>query len=182
MNRTQQKGGSHKPLINRRSLHYISIYLIAIVAANLLVTQFGPSVAVINAFLFIGLDLTARDHLHEAWKGRGLAWKMALLIGTGSVLSWLLNRNAGQIAVASFVAFACAGIADALVYHALGDKARLLKINGSNVVSAAVDSVVFPALAFGFPLLWAVMLGQFAAKVGGGFVWSLVLRHKGGES
>ncbi|NIV38564.1 MAG: VUT family protein, partial [Anaerolineae bacterium] len=90
------------------------------------------------------------------------------LIGAGSVLSWVLNRDAGQIAMASFVAFACAGVADAIVYHLLGDRARMLKINGSNVVSAGVDSFVFPALAFGFPLLWGVMLGQFAAKVGGG--------------
>ena len=157
------------------SLFYSGLYLVAIVAANLLVAQFGSSIAVINAFLFIGLDLTTRDHLHEAWRGRGLLWKMALLIGTGSALSWLLNRDAGQIALASFVAFACAGVADAVVYHLLGDRARMLKINGSNVVSAGVDSVIFPALAFGFPLLWGVMLGQFAAKVGGGFVWSLIL-------
>lgn len=155
---------------------YICMYLVAIVAANLLVAYFGPSVTIINAFLFIGLDLTARDGLHEAWRNRGLVWKMAALIGAGSLLSWLLNRNAGQIALASFVAFACAGIADALVYHSLGKRARMLKVNGSNVVSAAVDSAIFPALAFGFPLLWGVMLGQFTAKVGGGFVWSLILR------
>jgi len=154
---------------------YVVLYLTAIIAANLLVARFGPSVAVVNAFLFIGLDLTTRDHLHEAWRGRGLFWKMALLIGTGSALSWFLNRDAGRIALASFVAFACAGMADAIVYHVLGKRARLVKVNGSNVVSAAVDSFVFPALAFGVPLLWGVMLGQFVAKVGGGFLWSLIL-------
>lgn len=156
-------------------VYYVILYLAAIIAANLLVVQFGPSVAVINAFLFIGLDLTTRDHLHEAWHRRGLVWKMALLIATGSLLSWFLNRDAGRIALASFTAFACAGAADAITYSLLGDKARLLKINGSNVVSAGVDSVIFPALAFGFPLLWGVMLGQFVAKVAGGFVWSLVI-------
>lgn len=160
---------------------YVVMYLIAIVAANLLVTQFGPGIAVFNAFLFIGLDLTSRDYLHEAWHHRGLVWKMALLIGAGSALSYVLNRASGQIAIASFAAFACAGIADAVVYHLLGDKAKMLKVNGSNVVSAAVDSVIFPALAFGFPLLWGVMLGQFVAKVGGGFVWSLAL-HKFSKS
>jgi len=176
---------------------YIALYLTAIIAANLLVARFGPSVAVLNAFLFIGLDLTARDHLHEAWKERGLVWKMVLLIGAGSVLSWVLNRDAGQIALASFVSFACAGVADAVVYHLLlrhreklGDKVgwnrfdilvyrtdRHGRLNGSNLVSAGVDSFVFPALAFGFPLMWGIMLGQFAAKVGGGFAWSLVLRR-----
>ena len=156
---------------------YIGLYLVAIVLANLVIAWMGPSATIWVAFLFIGLDLTARDHLHDAWKGRGLVWKMGLLIGAGSVLSWVLNRDAGQIAMASFVAFACAGLADAIVYHLLGDRARLLKINGSNVVSAGVDSLVFPALAFGFPLLWGVMLGQFAAKVGGGFIWSLILHR-----
>lgn len=134
--------------------------------------------SVINAFLFIGLDLTSRDHLHEAWHRRGLVWKMALLIGTGSLLSWLLNRNAGQIALASFVAFACAGVTDTLVYHLLGVHAKALKVNGSNVASAAVDSFIFPALAFGFPLLWPIMFGQFAAKVGGGFAWFWILSRR----
>jgi uncharacterized PurR-regulated membrane protein YhhQ (DUF165 family) len=154
----------------------VGLYLSAIVAANLLVAAYGPSVAVINAFLFIGLDITARDALHEAWKNEGLWWKMLLLIAAGSILSALFNWNAARIALASFVAFAGAGLADTAVYHALRERARLLKINGSNVVSAAVDSVLFPALAFGFPLLFDIMAGQFIAKVLGGFVWSVVLR------
>lgn len=101
---------------------------------------------------------------------------MLALIAAGSLLSWFLNRNAGPIALASFVAFAGAGVADTIMYWLLGERSRLLRINGSNVVSAAVDSLLFPALAFGFPLLWGVMLGQFVAKVGGGFVWSIVLQ------
>jgi hypothetical protein len=161
---------------NIKSALMIGLYLVAIVAANLLVAAYGPSVTILNAFLFIGLDITARDGLHEAWKNEGLWWKMLLLIAAGSILSALLNANATQIALASFLAFAGAGIADTIAYHLLRDRARLLKINGSNVVSAAVDSVLFPALAFGFPLLIGVMVGQFVAKVAGGFVWSIILR------
>lgn len=92
---------------------YIVLYLLAIVLANISVARFGPSVAIVNAFLFIGLDLTARDKLHETWRGNGLLWKMAMLIAAGSVLSWVLNRNAGPIALASFVAFAAAASVDA---------------------------------------------------------------------
>ena len=154
----------------------VVMYLVAIVAANLLIAAYGPSLAIVVAFLFIGLDITARDTLHEAWKHEGLWWKMFALIGAGSVLSALLNRNATQVAVASFVAFAGAGAADTVIYYLLQDKARLLKINGSNVASAAVDSFLFPAIAFGFPLLIPVMLGQFVAKVAGGFIWSLALK------
>lgn len=158
-------------------MFYVMLYLGAIVVANLLVARFGPTSIFIVGFLFIGLDLTTRDKLHEFWHRNGLLWKMGLLIGTGSILTWLLNKNAGVIATASFVAFACAAITDTVIYQILYKKSSLVKINGSNVVSAAIDSMVFPTIAFGgfSPLL---TLGQFAAKVGGGLLWSLVLRRK----
>lgn len=153
----------------------IILYLVAIVAANLLVAQFGPSVAILNAFLFIGLDLTTRDRLHEQWAGRGLWWRMFVLIASGSLLSWLLNANTGPIALASLVAFAAAGVADALTYYALGGRSYLVRVNGSNVVGALADSLIFPWLAFGawLPL---IVTGQFAAKVLGGALWAIVLR------
>jgi len=152
----------------------------AIVAANLSVVRWGPSATVVNAFLFIGLDLTSRDKLHDAWHGRGLLWKMALLIATGSVLSWLLNRDAGQIALASFVAFAAAGVVDAVTYHFLRERAWIVRVNGSNAFSAAVDSLVFPTVAFGM-FLPLVVLGQFAAKVLGGFMWAWIIKRFNGK-
>lgn len=155
---------------------YVILYLGAVVLANLTVTTFGPASAIVVAFLFIGLDLTARDQLHEAWHGEGLLWKMAALIAAGSLLSWLLNRNSQQVAVASFAAFAAAASVDAIVYHFLRHYPRWLRINGSNVPSAAVDSLVFPILAFGgFP--GTIILGQFLAKTAGGFLWSLIFRR-----
>jgi queuosine precursor transporter len=155
---------------------YVLIYLIAIILANLSVAAFGPTVIVVNAFLFIGLDLTARDHLHEAWRYEGLAYKMGLLIGAGSVLSWVLNRDAGMIAIASFMAFGLAAMADGITYHKLIKKPWLLKINGSNLVGAMVDSVTFPTIAFGI-LMPGIIAGQFIAKVGGGLAWSLILKR-----
>jgi hypothetical protein len=153
----------------------VALYLAAIVAANLTVAVFGPSLTIVNAFLLIGLDITARDSLHQAWQERHLWPKMALLIGAGSGLSWLLNRNAGSIALASFIAFAASGLADALTFYLLRDRQWWVKVNGSNLVSAALDSLIFPTLAFG-ALLPLIVLGQFAAKVAGGAVWSVVLR------
>ena len=158
------------------ALVYIVLYLLAIVAANLLVAHFGPSVTVVNAFLFVGLDLTTRDGLHDAWGGRWLWPKMLALIAVGSVISYALNRNAGQIALASFVAFACAGVADAIVYQILHDRNWMVKANGSNIVAAAADSILFPTLAFG-AFLPLIILGQFAAKVGGGYAWALVIQR-----
>ncbi|HSM57418.1 MAG TPA: VUT family protein [Candidatus Sulfomarinibacteraceae bacterium] len=157
-------------------MFYVVLYLGAVVLANLTVTHFGPESAIVVAFLFIGLDLTARDHLHDAWHGKGLVSKMAALIAAGSLLSWLLNRDSQQVAIASFAAFAAAASVDAMVYHVLRRYPRWLRINGSNVPSAAVDSLVFPVLAFGgFP--WVIILGQFLAKTAGGFLWSLIFRQ-----
>ena len=157
----------------------VIVYLVAIVLANLSVAWFGKAATILNAFLFIGLDLVARDSLHEAWHGRGLVWKMGALIATGSVLSWVLNRNAGMIAVASFVAFALAAVTDALVYAAARRRgwSWLQRSNGSNVASAAVDSLVFPWIAFGeFQPVVTVL--QFVAKVIGGAAWAWVLRGR----
>lgn len=152
----------------------VAAYLVAIVAANLLVAALGPRAVFVVAFCFIGLDLTLRDRLHEGWRRRGLLWKMSLLIASGSVISWGLNRGAGAVALASFAAFAAAATVDALTFHVLRERRYLVKVNGSNVIGALVDSIVFPTVAFGgFGL--AITAGQFASKVAGGFLWSLVV-------
>lgn len=153
----------------------IGMYLAAIVLANLSIVAFGPSASILNAFLFIGLDLTARDALHEKWHGKHLIRNMALLIASGSVLSALLNHNAIPIAIASFIAFAASATVDTIVYGLLEKRSRFARVNGSNVLSGAVDSVVFPLLAFGWPPLWGIMLGGFVAKVVGGLAWSYIL-------
>ena len=154
---------------------YVVMYLSAIVLANLTVVWFGPSWSIVNALLFIGLDLTARDHLHELWRGNRLMTKMAALIAAGSLLSWFLNRDAGQIALASFVAFALAAVVDSLIYHQLYKRSRWIRVNGSNIASALVDSIAFPLIAFGWPPLLLVMLGQFVAKVFGGALWLILI-------
>lgn len=161
-----------------KTVALVGMYLAAIVAANLLVAAYGPAVTVVNALVFIALDLSSRDALHEAWAGRGLAWKMAGLIAAGSALSYALNRAAGPIALASLIAFAASATVDALVYGALGGRPRLARMNGSNIASAAVDSVLFPLLAFGLPLLWPIVLGQLVAKVAGGALWAWLLTRR----
>jgi hypothetical protein len=153
---------------------WVFLYLGAIVAANMSSAYFGASASIVNAFLFIGLDLTSRDKLHEVWHKNGLIWKMGLLISAGSLLSWVINRNAGMIAVASFAAFACAALVDTLVYQLLHERSYMVKVNGSNVFSALVDSLVFPTIAFG-GFLPLVTLGQFIAKVAGGAIWAYFL-------
>jgi hypothetical protein len=152
----------------------VLLYLISIAAANLLVSRFGPVVSVLNAFLFIGLDLSTRDELHDQWHGRDLWPRMLLLVVTGGLLSLLLGGS-GRIALSSCLVFILAGIADTLSYRHLHGLPRLWRMNGSNVVAAALDSLCFPLLAFGWPPLWGVVLGQFTAKLLGGALWALLL-------
>ncbi|MDZ7330995.1 MAG: VUT family protein [candidate division KSB1 bacterium] len=153
---------------------YVLIYLSAIVLANLLVLWFGPKVTVINALVLIGLDLTVRDRLHDRWHHRQLWLKMFLLIFAGSLITYLLNRSSLMIGIASVVAFSSAAVVDSIIYSILFRKQFLIKANGSNVGGALVDSVLFPTIAFGvfMPL---IVIGQFLAKVSGGFFWSMIL-------
>jgi len=149
----------------------IAVYVGAMVIANLTVYAFGPWLAPINSFFLIGLDLTLRDGLQF----RSLLSRpaMALLIVGSSLLTYVLNPAASQIAIASAVAFALAGLADWLIFGLIKG-AWLKRANGANVVGSAVDSIVFPWLAFG-AFLPLIVLGQFAAKVIGGAVWALAL-------
>jgi hypothetical protein len=153
----------------------VVLYLAAIVAANLSVAQWGPGVSIINAFLFIGLDLTTRDVLHARWQGRGLWVRMLALIAVGGALSWVLNRDAAQIAVASCAAFVAAGFVDTVAYQVLRRRSPRQRVSGSNVCAAAVDSLLFPTVAFG-AFMPAIVVGQFIAKVAGGAIWYEVFR------
>ena len=161
-------------------MFFVILYLSSIVAANLAIAYFGPLygpyAAITIGFVFIGLDLTVRDYLHEAWQHKGLVWKMGILIASGSLISSILNPDSIKIAIASFVAFAAAGVADAIIYHLLKDKARTLRVNGSNVVSSGVDSLLFPTIAFG-ALMPGIVVGQFAAKVLGGGFWFFIINY-----
>jgi uncharacterized PurR-regulated membrane protein YhhQ (DUF165 family) len=142
------------------------VYATAMVAANLLVVAFGPAVTPVNAFLLIGLDLALRDWLHFRLR----TWQMAtLIVGTG-VLTWLLNPAADQIAIASSVSFLVAALADWSVFARLTGSWMRRSV-GSNTAGAAVDSVLFPTLAFGALMPW-VVLTQFVAKTAGGAAWA----------
>jgi uncharacterized PurR-regulated membrane protein YhhQ (DUF165 family) len=147
-------------------------YAVAMIAANLLVATFGPSVTAINAFLLIGLDLTLRDWLHFRLK----TWQMGgLIIGTG-LITYALNPASGMIAVASAVSFLAASIVDwAIFVKTTGSWIK--RANVSNTAGAAVDSLLFPTIAFS-ALMPEIVALQFVAKVSGGAVWSYVLEKK----
>lgn len=154
----------------------ICAYVGAIVAANLLIATYGPAFSIINAFVLIGFDLAVRDYLHDVWQNHRLE-KMSVLIATAGAISYVANPASGRIALASFVAFILASLVDWIVYHYLRDKRWMIRANASNVAGAGADSILFPAVAFGFPLLIPIMIGQFVAKILGGFLWSTMIGY-----
>lgn len=160
------------PRVSTVSVVLVLLYLAAAVAANLSVTFFGPISTPINAFVLIALDLVTRDALHERWQEK-LWSRMFMLIAAGSVISYLLNAESAQVALASTVAFLATGAADTVMYQLLHRFPRLKRVVGSNAVSALVDSTVFPTIAFGHPIWW-VTASQWAAKVFGGYLWALI--------
>ena len=150
----------------------IAAYAAAMILANLSVAAFGPWVSPINAFVLIGLDLALRDWLHVRLR----VWQMGVLIAGTGALTYLLNPAAGMIAIASSAAFTAAAVVDWATFARLRGS-WMFRANGSNVAGAAVDSLVFPTLAFG-ALMPQIVLAQFAAKVAGGAVWAWILSRK----
>ncbi len=147
----------------------IAAYAAAMVLANLSVAALGPWVSPINAFVLIGLDLALRDWLHVRLR----VWQMGVLIAGTGALTYALNPAAGMIAIASSAAFTAAAVVDWATFARLRGS-WVFRANGSNVAGAAVDSLVFPTLAFG-ALMPQIVLAQFAAKVAGGAVWAWVI-------
>lgn len=155
----------------------VILYLVAIVVANLSVTWFGAGFVAFNGFLFIGFNLIARDVLHERWHRNNLWLRMFAMLVAGGLISIVVQLDALPVALASCVAFICAGATDTIVYQILYKRGLLIRMNGSNVFSAAVDSLVFLGIVFtGHPAFWSLVLASYAAKVGGGLFWSLVIR------
>jgi len=149
----------------------VLVYAAAMILANLSVATFGASVTPVNAFVLIGLDLTMRDWLHVRIK----PWQMAALIALTGLLTYALNPAAGKIAVASACAFSAAALVDWATFTRLRGS-WMYRANGSNVASAAVDSLIFPTLAFG-ALMPQIVLAQFMAKIAGGAIWTWIFNR-----
>ncbi len=150
------------------------LWLAAIVIANLTLAKWGPKAIVPNAMILVGLDLILRDRLADWW-GTTRWTKMGLLILAGGLLSYWVNRDAKTIAIASMIAFASAEVVEAVIYHGLRKERWLDRAPRAAMVGAAVDSIVFIWIAFGFD--WSLSLTQFCAKVAGAVLWAWVIYH-----
>jgi uncharacterized PurR-regulated membrane protein YhhQ (DUF165 family) len=159
----------------------VLIYSAAMTAANLSIAHFGPWVSPINAFVLIGLDLALRDWLHVRLR----AVEMLALIAASGLLTYALNPSAQHIVVGSAAAFTLAALVDWQAFSRLTGS-WLRRSLGSNVFGAAVDTVVFSALAFvllspapkPLEVVAQIAMLQFVAKVAGGSMWAWLLSRR----
>jgi len=164
-------------------------FIATILAANYVTTRYGMVpvgfglVATAGTY-FAGLAFVLRDMVHDSLdrtsdrvarslRRRGVSWSpgrmeddivfaaMVALIAIGAGLSFVISAPA--IAVASAVAFGLSELADFMVYAPLRNRGYILAASASNLVGAAVDTVLFLTIA-GFPLQRA-FLGQIVGKL-----------------
>ena len=143
----------------------ITAFILAVVAANWLTTEFGfvpvgfGLVATAGTYA-AGFALVARDFIHDANGLRGV-W---VSIAIGTALSFLLADP--FIAAASGIAFAVSEVADTAVYSPLRRKHWRSAVVGSSLVGAVIDTALFLGIAFGAAAITpSAMAGQLVGKV-----------------
>lgn len=146
-------------------------YVLVIVTANLSTTYFGLWVTPLNAFVLIGVELVLRDVMHESLS----KIRMLSIVVFAGIISFLINADSKNIAIASFVAVVVSCFVDYYVYHKT--KGTWIKrSNTSNFFSGFTDSLIFPLIAFGVFNPYVFVL-QWLAKFVGGFIWTLLLNN-----
>ena len=150
----------------------VTVFLAAVVVANLITTHVGAPAIPYVAFGLIGLDLITRDRLSDVW-GTTRWPKMLALILVGGAISYWFNRDAATIAVASTIAFLGSEALEAVAYHLMRRLPWSARAPRAAMVGAIADSVLFVTIAFGFN--FEVVFLQVCAKVAGAVFWTWVL-------
>lgn len=152
----------------------ITLYLTALVAANLIVKHFGASGLWFASAFLIPFDYFTRCILHETLKGFKLVMVLILLTLVSSFITVVINYEAMEIALASVAGITSVQIVAGLIYQAFKQRSYLFKVNVSDAVAATVDSLVFQFIAFGV-FDWTITVGQIAIKIIGGLFWYFVI-------
>lgn len=137
------------------------LFIATIVVANTVTSAYGVvplglGLTATAGTYFVGLAFILRDAVQDLL-GR---WVFVVILA-GAGLSFAISSPA--IALASALAFLFSELADLAVYTPLRSRSYLRAAVASNVVGAAVDTVLFLTVA-GFPLGW-VLFGQVVGKL-----------------
>lgn len=145
------------------------LFVATVLAANWATTRYG--------FVGVGFGYTATAGtliagaalaLRDALQDTAARWAVLAAIAAGGALSYLVADP--FIATASAAAFILSELADLAVYtplrrrSRLGDRRWAGAVIASNLVGAAVDTVVFLAIAFGWSAVQPAFAGQMIGK------------------
>jgi uncharacterized PurR-regulated membrane protein YhhQ (DUF165 family) len=151
-----------------------------LVLANLMVFKTGQAALLLTGLILVPFDFAVRIQLQERWARSGVWIRLILLMVVGGVLTVLILPDARWVAIASVSAFVASSLAGALVYALLAHHEKRLARIASIGSMAALDSIVFPLLAFP-EVSTGLMLAQCAMKWGAGLGFLAVLQRMNKE-
>lgn len=149
----------------------IVAYVAMFVAANVSVSVFGVWVTPINALVLIAGDMVVRDRIQHDCGARASILSCLL----ACIITAIAMPDSGMIAVASFTSAMVACVGSASVFR-LRSGDFYSKSMPANIAAAAIDSVLFPLIAFD-AIMPGVTLAQFAAKTIGSTVILLIMKR-----
>jgi uncharacterized PurR-regulated membrane protein YhhQ (DUF165 family) len=140
----------------------------------LLVQHFGAYALFASSFFLIPFDFVVRCLLHEKWYGTGLVIRFLWLTFIACVITFAINKDAEDIAIASVLGFTSAQVASGIFYQLNKRKSVFYKVNLSDLLAIVCDSIIFQLYAFNTidPI---VVIGQIAIKFSGGLLWYYIL-------
>lgn len=162
--------------MNRNNLLVIS-WLAAFVLANLLVKWIGATGLWFSSFFLIPFDFVCRCYFHETWKGVHLLIRLLILTLVAGIITFAINQDALNVALASFCGFTFAQVGAGIFYQKNKEKSFLFKVNISDSIGIIFDSFVFQLVAFNQIDIY-ITSGQIVIKVLGGLLWYLILFRK----
>jgi uncharacterized PurR-regulated membrane protein YhhQ (DUF165 family) len=152
----------------------ISTYLIAFTLANFTVLWFGANGLIFTALFLIPFDFVMRCMFHEQWKGIELILKLGALVCVSGLITFLINREAQEIALASVGGFVSAQIIAGIFYQTVINKSYFVKVNGSDSLGIIFDSLIFQIIAFGV-ITPSITISQILLKIAGGLFWYWII-------
>lgn len=155
----------------------IILYIVAFIFSNLLVLKYGQYGLIISSLLLVPFDFIVRCLFHEQWKGSELFLKLGSLVLISSIITYIINKDAQNIALASVFGFISAQIVAGIFYQAYIKESYFIKVNGSDSFGIIFDSIVFQLIAFGIVTPY-ITISQVLLKITGGLFWYWVIFKK----
>lgn len=169
-----------RPVAQRELWAAVLVYVSATLLANFTLDSFLPvgSFFLLNVgTLFFGLTFTQRDRVHRF--GRRAVYRMIFVAAAANVLLAAALGTPLRYVAVSFLTIVLSETADTEVYQRLLHRRWLVRVAGSNAVSAPLDTVLFTLLAFwGEPFatpswMTQVIVTDVLVKYGSGFIAAL---------